>query len=218
MFTGLVEELGIVTSLVRAASAGKLIASVSKNLTAAKIGDSIAVNGVCLTVTNIRRNFIEFDLSAATLKYSALADLKVGDRVHLEQALQFSSRLGGHLVSGHVDGTGEIRQKVNRGSDFDLFISIPSDLLCYLVPKGSIAVDGVSLTVVDVQQGLIVVTIVPHTAKTTMLDGKNVGDRVNIEVDMLSKYIERHLRQELSPPNESPMPMLGYLPMGWIDN
>jgi riboflavin synthase len=218
MFTGLIEELGIVTSLVRGASAGKLTVSVSKNLAASKIGDSIAVNGVCLTVTSIRRNFIEFDLSLATLKHSALGDLKVGERVHLERALQLSDRLGGHLVSGHVDGTGEIRQKISRGRDFDLHISIPSEVLRYLVPKGSIAVDGVSLTIIDIHQGLIVVTIVPHTAKVTMLDGKNVGDRVNIEVDMLSKYIERHLKQEMAPPAEDPLSMLGYLPMGWIEN
>ena len=218
MFTGLIEELGIVTSLVRGASAGKLTVSVSKNLAKVKIGESLAVNGVCLTVTNIRRNFLEFDLSIATLKHSSLGDLKVGERVHLEQALQLSSRLGGHLVSGHADGTGEVKQKITRGRDFDLHISIPSELLRYLVTKGSIAVDGVSLTVVDLQQGLVIVTIVPHTSKVTMLDTKNVGDRVNIEVDMLSKYIERHLKQEITPLCDESMPMLGYLPMGWIEN
>jgi riboflavin synthase len=218
MFTGIIEELGIVTSLIRGSQSGKLTISVSKNLAGIKAGESMAVNGVCLTATGIRRNFIEFDISAETLKRSGLQDLKIGDKVNLERALLVSGRLGGHLVSGHVDGVGEIRKRVDSGKDFELHISIPSELLHYLVPKGSLALDGVSLTIADMRNALVVVSVVPHTAKTTTLGEKSVGDRVNVEVDVLSKYIERHLRGEAKGITDDTLVRVGYLPMGWIDN
>lgn len=218
MFTGIIEELGIVTSLIRGSQSGKLTISVSKDFAGTKAGESIAVNGVCLTATGIRRNFIEFDISAETLKRSGLRDLKIGDKVNLERALLVSGRFGGHLVSGHVDGVGEIRKRVGSGKDFELHISIPSELLHYLVPKGSIALDGVSLTIADMRNALVVVSVIPHTAKTTTLGEKNVGDRVNVEVDVLSKYIERHLRGGAKGITDDTLARVGYLPMGWIDN
>ncbi|MBN2057668.1 MAG: riboflavin synthase [Candidatus Saganbacteria bacterium] len=219
MFTGIIEELGIVTSIIRGSSAGKLTLSVSRNLAAAKVGDSIAVNGVCLTVANIRRNFLEFDLSSETMKRSTFSETKIGDKVNLERALPMTGRLGGHIVSGHVDGMGEIRKKLAKGKGFELYLSLPSELLRYLVPKGSITIDGISLTVADLRGGLALISLIPQTASATTLGWKNVGDRVNVEVDILSKYIERHLKGELSKGmTEEVLTKGGYLPMGWIEN
>lgn len=219
MFTGIIEELGIVTSLIRNSQAGKLTISVSKNFAGTRVGDSIAVNGACLTVTLLRRNFLEFDISAETFKKSSLADSKIGDKVNLERALLVSGRLGGHMVTGHVDGVAEIRNKIDLGKGFELHVSMPSELLRYLVPKGSIALDGVSLTIADLRSDLLVVSVVPHTAKSTNLGEKNIGDRGNIEVDVLSKYIERHLKKEINKGiTEDTLTRVGFLPMGWIDN
>jgi riboflavin synthase len=219
MFTGIIEELGVVTSLIRGSQAGKLTISVSRDFANIKVGESVAINGVCLTVTGIRRNFIEFDISSETLKKSSLSELKIGDKVNLEKALLVSGRLGGHMVTGHVDGVGEIRNKIDLGKGFELHVSIPSELLRYLVPKGSIALDGVSLTIADLRNALLVASVVPHTVRSTNLGAKNIGDRVNIEVDVLSKYIERHLKKEMNKGiTEDTLTRVGFLPMGWIDN
>ena len=218
MFTGIIEELGIVTSIIRGSQAGKLTISTSRALAGIKVGESIGVNGVCLTIANHRRNFIELDISAETLKKTTFQDLKIGEKVNLERALAVSGRLGGHLVMGHVDGIGEIRKRVNLEKGFLLHISLPSELLRYLVPKGSVALDGVSLTVADLRNGLLVVSVVPHTARSTNLGAKNVGDRLNIEVDILSKYIEKHLKGEAKGITEDTLVKIGYLPMGSIDN
>lgn len=183
-----------------------------------KVGDSIAVDGACLTVTSERRGFAEFDLSSETLKKTTLGELRIGDKVNLERALPVNGRLGGHLVTGHVDGVGEIRSKVARAEGVDLQLSVPSEILRYLVVKGSVAVDGVSLTVADFRDGLLSVALVPQTLKATNLGARSVGDRVNIEVDLLSKYIERHLRGEPKGVTEETMMRVGFLPMGWIDN
>lgn len=218
MFSGIIEELGIVTSLIRGSQSAKLTLSVSKDFTVLKVGESIAVNGVCLTVTNIRKNFLEFDVSPESLKRSNLQYFKVGDKVNLEKAILLSGRLGGHIVTGHVDGVGEIRSKVLLDKHIEFQISIPSRLLNYLVPKGSITIEGISLTISDVRNSLLIVNIIPHTAKTTTLGGLDIGDRVNIEVDILSKYIERHLKREAGSINEEMLNKVGYFPMGWIDN
>jgi riboflavin synthase len=219
MFTGIIEELGIVASMVRSGQSGKIVVSVSKKLAAsANVGDSISINGVCLTVTHIRRHFLEFDISSETLKKSSFFEFKIGDKVNIERALPVAGRLGGHLVTGHVDGVGEIRQKVKFNHGFELHISVPSELLKYIVAKGSIALDGISLTVSDLRNALLVVTVIPHTAKSTTLGFKNIGDRINIEVDILSKYIERFLRKEVIPVGEESLVKMGFLPMGWIDN
>ncbi|MEA3494177.1 MAG: riboflavin synthase [Candidatus Margulisiibacteriota bacterium] len=218
MFSGIIEELGIVTSLIRGLQSAKLALSVSKNFTALKVGESIAVNGVCLTVANIRKNSLEFDVSPESLKRSNLQYLKIGDKVNLERALLLSGRLGGHIVTGHVDGVGEIRSKILRDKHVEFQVSVPSKLLNYFVPKGSITIDGISLTVSDVKNLLLIVNIIPHTAKTTTLGDLDVGDRVNIEVDILSKYIERHLKREAGNINEETLSRVGFFPMGWIDN
>jgi len=218
MFTGIIEELGIVASFIRGAQSAKLTLSVSKNLAAAKVGESIAVNGACLTVTNIKRNLLEFDISPETIKRSTLNEIKIGDKVNLERAVPVAGRLGGHLVSGHVDGVGEIKRKISQGKGLELYVSLPSDLIRYLVPKGSITLDGISLTVANIQRGLLVVSVVPHTARSTTLALKTVGDKLNIEVDILSKYIERHLKGQMKGLTEDTLTQAGYLPMGWIEN
>lgn len=218
MFTGIIEQIGIVAALIRGSQSAKLAISASKILEDSKVGDSISVNGVCLTATHIRRNFVEFDLAFETLKNTTLGELKIGDQVNLEKALLISGRLGGHLVTGHIDGVGEIKNKVSSGEGFDLYLSIPSEILRYLVPKGSIAINGVGLTVTDFRDGLLRVSIVPHTAKTTTFGECRVGDKINIEVDLLSKYIEKHLKGEPKGISEETMVRVGFLPMGWIDN
>lgn len=218
MFTGIVEQVGITASLIRAQQGAKIVVAGPKFFDDVKVGDSIAVNGVCLTVTNVRRGFAEFDLSAESLKKSTLGDLKISDRVNLEKALPFSGRLGGHMVTGHVDGMAEVRNKVVHGEGFDLYLSIPSEMMRYLVARGSIAVDGVSLTVADFRDGLLYLSVIPQTAKSTTLSLLRTGDKVNIEVDLLSKYIEKHLKGEPLGITEETMMRVGILPMGWTDN
>jgi len=218
MFTGIIEELGVVTSLNRSGQSAKLNLLVSKNLATLKEGESVAVNGACLTVAKISRNSVEFDISPESLKRTTFQFIRADDKVNLERALPVSGRLGGHILTGHVDGIGEIKNKVSLEKHFELHISIPSELLRYLVPKGSIAIDGVSLTVLDIRDGLLIVTIIPQTLKSTTLGSAKIGDRVNIEVDILSKYIERHLTKESSSLTEDTLSKVGFFPMGWIDN
>jgi riboflavin synthase len=218
MFTGIIEQIGVVASFIRTQQAAKLVISGGKYFDDLKPGDSIAVNGACLTVVQVRRGFAEFDVSAETLKRSALIDLRISDKVNLEKALPVAGRLGGHLVTGHVDGTAEVKKIAKNGEGFDLWLSIPSELLRYLVAKGSIAVDGASLTVADFRDSLLKVSVIPHTAKHTTLTDKQVGDRVNIEVDLISKYIEKHLMGEPRGVSDEMMMRLGIMPMGWTDN
>jgi riboflavin synthase len=218
MFTGIIEQVGTVAALVRGAQSAKIAVAAAHIYEDAKIGDSLAVSGVCLTVTHVRRGFAEFDLSSETLKNTTLGDLKISDKVNLEKALPVNGRLGGHLVTGHIDGTAEIKNKVVSGEGFDLYLSVPSEILRYLVPKGSITLDGVSLTVADFIDGRLKISVIPHTARATTLQNCNIGDRVNIEVDLLSKYIEKHLRGEPKGITEETMVRVGFLPMGWMEN
>jgi len=204
--------------LIRGPHSAKLAISANKLFDGLKVGESVAINGVCLTATGVRRGFAEFDLSSETLGKSTLGELKIGDKVNLEMALPLSGRLGGHLVTGHIDGVGEIRKKAVSGESFELYLSIPSEILRYLVPKGSIAIDGVSLTVADFMDGLLRISVIPQTARMTTLGSLSVGNRVNIEVDLLSKYIEKHLRGEPKGITDETMVRVGFLPMGWTDN
>ncbi|MCU0641664.1 MAG: riboflavin synthase [Candidatus Margulisbacteria bacterium] len=218
MFTGIVEQIGVVASFIRTQNSAKLVVSAGKYFDDLKPGDSVAVNGACLTATQCRRGFAEFDVSNETIKRSALIDLKISDKVNLEKALPIGGRLGGHLVTGHIDGTAEVRNRTKNGEGFDLWLSIPSDLLRYLVAKGSIAVDGASLTVADFRDSLLKVTVIPHTSRHTTLTSKAVGDRVNIEVDLISKYIEKHLMGEPRGVSDEMMMRLGIMPLGGNDN
>ena len=214
VFTGIIEQIGVVASVIKAPQSAKLVISGGKYFDDLRVGESVAVDGVCLTASHVRRGFAEFDISPESLKKTTLGEIKISDKVNLERALPVNGRMGGHLVTGHADGVGEIRNR----EGFDLFLSIPSELLVYLVPKGSIAVDGISLTVADFRDGLLRISVIPHTAKTTTLGAKKIGDKVNIEVDILSKYMEKHLRGEPKGITEEMMMKMGIMPMGWTDN
>jgi riboflavin synthase len=218
MFTGIVEQTGVVAALIKTSPVARLALSAGRFFDDLKTGDSLAVSGVCLTVSQARKGFAEFELSPESLKRTTLGNLKISDKVNLEKALPLTGRLGGHLVSGHIDGVGEIKNKLSAAGSQELFLSVPSEILRYLVPRGSIAVDGVSLTVVDFRDGLLQVMIIPHTAKTSTMGEAQIGDQVNIEVDMLSKYIERHLKGEPKGVTEEMMLRVGFLPLGWMDN
>jgi len=193
VFTGIVEELGIVRTLRLLPESGQLTLEGRKVLSGTQIGDSIAINGVCLTV--IRQSDREFtvDVMAETLTKTNLAELKSGSHVNLERALQLQTRLGGHLVSGHVDGVGNIRRITPWGIAQVYEISAPPPLLAYILPKGSIAIDGISLTVIDVEADYFTVSLIPHTFKQTTLGSKGIGASVNLETDLIGKYVARFM-------------------------
>jgi riboflavin synthase len=193
MFTGIVEELGSVKALRRDAGAARLTISASLVLESTAIGDSICVNGVCLTVVEMNKNEFSADVAVETLRVTNLGELKFGAKVNLERALQLSARIGGHLVSGHVDAVGRIREKREEGNGWRIFIDAPETALRYVIRKGSIAVDGISLTVADVDKSGFSIAVIPHTAKLTTLGFKAAGDSVNLESDIIGKYVERLL-------------------------
>lgn len=193
MFTGIVEEMGSVKALRRDAGAARLTISASTALGNTALGDSICVNGVCLTVVDMNTSEFSADVAVETLKVTNLGDLKIGAKVNLERALQLSARLGGHFVSGHVDAVGRIREKRNEGNGWRIFVDAPETVLRYVIKKGSIAIDGVSLTVADVDKTGFSLAMIPHTAKLTTLGSKSAGDSVNLESDIIGKYVERLL-------------------------
>lgn len=190
MFTGIIEELGKVKNFRRGSQAYIEIEAHGV-LTDLKIGDSVSVGGVCLTVTDTRRATFKADVSAETLGRTTLGNLRVGEVVNLERAVALGERLGGHMVNGHIDGVGLIREKKLERNSFLLRIEIPKSFVKYLVPKGSVAVDGVSLTIVDVTDGAFTTSIIPHTARATTLGIKGPGSKVNIELDIIGKYVEK---------------------------
>jgi riboflavin synthase len=190
MFTGIIEELG---SVIERAG-GRLRVECRTVTVDSPVGASIAVNGVCLTVVERAQGCVAFDLSSETLKRSALGNLAAGDPVNLERAVTFATRLGGHLVQGHVDGVGEVASIDPRDGGTRMTFRVPGDLSRYVVEKGSVAVDGVSLTAVSVDGDGFDVALVPHTLRATTLGTVSVGDAVNLEVDVMAKYVERLLR------------------------
>ncbi|MDW7651912.1 MAG: riboflavin synthase [Bacillota bacterium] len=193
MFTGIVEELGEVKALALQGDSAKLSVSAHKVLRDVRLGDSIAVNGVCLTVTSFSAREFTADVMPETFRKSNLFRLQSQDAVNLERALALGGRLGGHLVSGHVDGVGTITEKRIEGNAVIFRFSAPGDVLRYIIPKGSVAVDGISLTVADVGAETFSVSVIPHTASLTTLGSKGKGDPVNLENDMIGKYVERLL-------------------------
>jgi len=195
LFTGLILELGEITSLNRKSGGAVLSLKSNETGSAAKLGDSIAVNGVCLTVVKSGRKEISFDLSDETLRSSNIGSLNKGDAVNLEPSLSPDSRIGGHFVTGHVDTVGKIRSRVKSGDMLKFEIEAPSKVTDFLVEKGSVAVDGISLTVVDILKDGFTLVIIPHTAKLTTLGFKGAGDTLNIEVDILGKYVEKFLQR-----------------------
>lgn len=191
IFTGIIEEIGQVKQIKRGQQSFSLSIKAAKVLEEVKLGDSIAVNGVCLTVTGYSGASFEADVMPETYQRTTLKTLKSGSPVNLERALRLSDRLGGHLVQGHVDGIGTIINKSVEDIAILYGIEAPAEILKYVVKKGSIAVDGVSLTVVEVDNNRFSVSLIPHTAKLTILGWKREGDPVNLETDIIGRYVEK---------------------------
>jgi len=191
MFTGIIEEMGVAKEAARTLKGCGVTILAKAVLDGLKVGDSMTVNGVCLTVVGCDGHEMKADISPETLKVTTLGTLKAGDPVNLERAMRLGDRLGGHLVTGHVDGVGAIRSRVQEADALQIVIEAPGDILRYCVPKGSVTVDGISLTVNDVTDRGFRVTIIPHTAKATTLGIKQVGDAVNLETDLIGRYVER---------------------------
>ena len=193
MFTGIVEEIGIVRSVSLGSRTGVLSIRASKVLENTQIGDSIAVNGVCLTVTSLLPDGFTADVMPETLRRSNLGHLRSGDLVDLERAMAANGRFGGHIVSGHIDGTGRITRLSREGNAVWVQIAAGEDILRLIVEKGSIAIDGISLTVAAVTPSDFSVSIIPHTGSETILLKKRPGDTVNLENDIIGKYVQRFL-------------------------
>ncbi len=194
MFTGIVEELGELVNSQSASSGTYLVIKGTRVMDDLALGDSIAVNGVCLTVARLAASSFYVDVMPETLRKTNLYMLKPGDKVNLERALPVGGRLGGHFISGHVDGVGQIIAEKREGNALVKKISAPPEVMRYTIKKGSIAVDGTSLTVVELGKSWFTVSLIPHTVQQTTFLTKRSGDTVNLEADMLAKYVEKLLR------------------------
>jgi len=196
MFTGIIHDIGRVTAVESGSGGARLVVETALANAAPpeiRLGDSVAVMGACLTVTRLDRGGLGFDVSLESLAKTNLGGLAVGRRVHLERALVFGGRLDGHLVQGHVDAVGRLVESARAGDGWDLTYELPEALLPQVVTKGSIAIDGVSLTVARLARARVTVAVVPHTARHTLLTESAVGQAVNIETDILGKYVQRLL-------------------------
>lgn len=193
MFTGIVEEVGVVEGIKNGEKSSRLTIKAKKVLYGTKLGDSISTNGVCLTVTNLGESTFDADVMAETLRRSNLGELSKGSKVNLERALSLETRLGGHIVSGHIDGTGIVTSLWKEDNATWVTIKTGEEILRYIVEKGSIAIDGISLTVAYVDNEEFKVSIIPHTGEETTLLHKKVGDTVNLECDLIGKYVEKLL-------------------------
>ena len=192
MFTGIIEGLGKIEKLdknTKNRSAAKMKVSMGKLAKGLKIGDSVAINGVCLTAMNITNNLADFEMVGETITRTNLGSLKFGDKVNIERSLKVGDRLEGHFVLGHVDGVGNITKLEKQSNQIKIWIELPKKLSRYVTEKGSITIDGISLTVVDKLKNIFSVSIIPHTMKITNLALKKANDKVNIETDVLAKYI-----------------------------
>ena len=195
MFTGIIEEIGKLKSL----NGGRIEISCEKILSDIKIGDSISTNGICLTVVDFGKNFFAADVMPETFRKTSLAEIQTGGVVNLERALKVGDRLGGHIVSGHIDGTGKILSMRTEGNAIFIEIQAENFLLKQIAAKGSVALDGISLTVVDANQENFSVSMIPHTREVTNFKFKRAGSLVNIETDVLAKYVERLINFEKNP-------------------
>ena len=193
MFTGIIEEVGRVKALSKGPKSLRLTVQAHTVLEDTNLGDSIATNGVCLTVTDQSKDTFSVDVMYETLNRSTLKALSMGSVVNLERALTLHTRLGGHMMSGHVDGVGTIKKIEKEDIATKMTIHVPKDLTKYMIEKGSIGVDGISLTLVHVHEDRFVISLIPHTSMQTTLWQKRVGDEVNIEVDLIGKYVEKLL-------------------------
>ncbi len=203
MFTGIVEETGTVVSFQEGETSWPLRIRAEKVLEDLHPGDSLAVNGCCLTSRSIEGTEVEFDLLAETVRCTSIGNYSAGMRVNLERALTPSTRMGGHFVTGHIDGTGEILSLDSQGKDTHLCVKPPPEFMDYLVYKGSIALDGVSLTVAEVLDDQFSVWLIPYTLEVTNLSERRVGDSLNLEFDMLAKYVKELLGKQNLPRNDS---------------
>lgn len=216
MFTGIIEEIGRIKNIKRGAKSASITIEASKVLEDTKIGDSICTNGVCLTVTNMTNYSFDADMMEETLKRTNFSEMTIGSEVNLERALTLSTRLGGHIVSGHIDGVGKLMAKTKVENATVLQIETSKDILKYIIEKGSIAIDGISLTVVEATHQYFSVSIIPQTKDETTLLGKKIGSTVNLEADMIGKYVERLLfmKEEQEQPskiNEEFLKMNGFM-------
>ena len=193
MFTGIVESVGSVVSMERKGGLMRLSIAFPVTLTDIAAGDSIAVNGACLTVVAVGEGYFLADVSSETIKRTNLGFLRPSHAVNLERALRLGDRVGGHLVTGHIDGCGSVTEKRETGGSLLMTIRVPSELLSYLIEKGSVAVDGVSLTISALRGEQFQVTIIPYTSARTTMGDKKVGESVNIEADIIGKYVKRFL-------------------------
>lgn len=196
MFTGLVESLAEVTALVPEGPSVRLYVRDALVAEKMQLGDSISVNGCCLTVIEIAGDTFAFQAGSETLSRTNLGELRSGSRVNLERSLRLGDRLGGHFVTGHIDAVGNVDERSDEGDWSKFYFRVPATLTRQMASKGSVAVDGVSLTLVDVEAERFSVALIPHTLSVTTLGGRQVGDRVNIETDLLAKYVERQLKGE----------------------
>ena len=195
MFTGLVEGVGKVVRMAQSSDAGKLHLNIGDLANDVKTGGSVAVNGACLTAVQVSGGIVEFDASAETLRVTTLGALRTGDVVNIERPLRVGDRLGGHFVLGHVDAVGTVAGVRKTNAQVAIEIAAPQDVVANLIPKGSIAVDGISLTIASITDSGFSVVIIPHTLGNTTLESKAAGDRVNLELDVIGKYVARLLAQ-----------------------
>ncbi|MDF4974888.1 riboflavin synthase [Vibrio parahaemolyticus] len=208
MFTGIVEAVGKLTAITPKGEDITVTVEVGKlDMSDVKLGDSIATNGVCLTVIDFGSNYYSADLSLETLKKTGFANYQVGEKVNLEKAMLPTTRFGGHIVSGHVDGVGEIVERNQVGRAIEFWVAMPAEISKYVAEKGSITVDGISLTVNDLRKNAFKLTIVPHTSEETTIDKFQVGRKVNLEVDVLARYMERLLQGQQEEQPESRITM-----------
>ncbi|CAH1524896.1 riboflavin synthase [Vibrio harveyi] len=208
MFTGIVEAVGKLTAITPKGEDITVTVEVGKlDMSDVKLGDSIATNGVCLTVVDFGSNYYSADLSLETLNKTGFAAYQVGDKVNLEKAMLPTTRFGGHIVSGHVDGVGVIVERNQVGRAIEFWVEMPAEISKYVAEKGSITVDGISLTVNDLRKNGFKLTIVPHTSEETTIDQFQVGHKVNLEVDVLARYMERLLQGQKEESQESRITM-----------
>ena len=207
MFTGIIEELGTVKSLNMSGNSGSINIKAHKVLEKTQIGDSIAVNGICLTVTTLQPDGFTADVMAETVRRSSLGSAKAGDKVNLERAMSAEGRFGGHIVSGHIDGTGTIMEYCKEENAVWVTVGTSAEILELIVEKGSICIDGISLTVAAVSDSDFSVSIIPHTGEETTLLKKKPGDKVNLENDVVGKYVQKLLGIKSQEKKESALTM-----------
>ncbi len=200
MFSGIIETTGTITTIEQMNEGARLFLTSQLPLSEVSLGESICVNGTCLTVTVIGDTTLSFDVSAESLRRTNLGDLKSGDLVNLERSLRVSDRLSGHVVSGHIDGVGSVKSIQPEGDSFLYTFTVPPELGRYLIEKGSVAIDGISLTVFHCRPTEFTCAIIPHTHHVTTLHARKPGDKVNIENDLQGKYIEKFMQEALAGP------------------